>query len=165
MFRLHFLYLLQLLGLVLSQFFAPIQAKLLASVALVSILISGLALFISPSVYAQTEVSETLQLPAEEVARLREILNRPIDPNSLNQTKEELFKLKDNAAWRLGDMVKREEVLREWAQTSNDGKWTLRDYLAGTEKRAEAYAIGKELIEVMKFPPSAARIRITLANN
>ncbi|NDD13398.1 MAG: CHAT domain-containing protein, partial [Betaproteobacteria bacterium] len=92
-------------------------------------------------------------------------LNRPIDPNSLNQTKEELYKLKDNAAWRLGDMVKREEVLREWAQTSNDGKWTLRDYLAGTEKRAEAYTIGKELIEVMKFPPSAARIRITLANN
>ena len=128
--------------------------------------VGGMVCLLHPSIsLAQSDAPETLQLPAEEVARLREILNRPIDPNSLNQTKEELYKLKDNAAWRLGDMVKREEVLREWAQTSNDGKWTLRDFLAGTEKRAEAYAIGKELIEVVKFPPSAARIRITLAQN
>ena len=151
--------------LVLAQFFAHLLAKVLAVVAAVSVLILGLTLLTTPAVYAQTEASETLQLPAEEVARLREILNRPIDPNSLNQTKEELYKLKDNAAWRLGDMVKREEVLREWAQTSNAGKWTLRDYLAGTEKRAEAYAIGKELIEVMKFPPYAVGIRMTLAVN
>jgi CHAT domain-containing protein len=157
--------LLQRQELVLAKYFAHLLAKVLGSMAAVSALILGLALFTSSAVYAQNEASETLQLPAEEVARLREILNRPIEPNSLNQTKEDLYKLKDNAAWRLGDMVKREEVLREWAQTSNDGKWTLRDYLAGTEKRAEAYAIGKELIEVMKFPPSAARIRITLANN
>ncbi len=128
--------------------------------------VGGLVCLLHPSLsLAQSDAPETLQLPSEELARLREVLNRPIDPNSLNQTKEELYKLKDNAAWRLGDMVKREEVLREWAQISNDGKWTLRDYLAGTEKRAEAYAIGKELIEVMKFPPSAARIRVTLASN
>jgi CHAT domain-containing protein len=114
---------------------------------------------------AQSDAPETLQLPAEELARLREVLNRPIDPNSLNQTKEDLYKLKDNAAWRLGDVVKREEVLREWAQTSNDGKWTLRNFLAGTEKRAEAYALGKELLESIKFPPSATRLRSEMARN
>jgi hypothetical protein len=56
--------LLQLQKLVLAKHFAHLLAKLLGSVAAVSVLILSLTLLTTPGVYAQTEASETLLLQA-----------------------------------------------------------------------------------------------------
>ena len=120
---------------------------------------------LSTSAHAQDDEGQRLQLPADEVARLRTIIDTPIDPNMLKERKIELYRLKESAAWKLGEIQLREQFLREFAEVSDDGKWTLRDFLAGTEKRDEAYQIGLELIKTMKWPPSAVRIRTTVALN
>jgi hypothetical protein len=41
------------------------------------------------------------------------------------------YKQKHAAAWKLGDVVKQEEVLREWAQmdTDIDPRWRLMSFL------------------------------------
>ena len=114
---------------------------------------------------AQSVGDTALTLSAQEVTRLRAILDAPIDPNALNNKKIEAYKEKDGAAWRLGDLIKQEEILREWAQVDPGARWRLRDFLSGTPKRAEAYQIGHELIKEIKYPPAAVRIRATLAIN
>jgi len=40
-------------------------------------------------------------------------IEQPIDPNSLKATRVEAYKQKQGAAWKLGDAVKQEEILRE----------------------------------------------------
>lgn len=132
-------------------------------IATVATLVLGVAQMFSAQ--AQTVDGQQLQLPAEEIARLRKIIDTPIDANALNERKIEQYRLKESAAWRLGDARLREQFLREFAEISDDGKWTLRDFLAGTEKRDEAYRIGHELINKITWPPSAVRIRSTVALN
>jgi len=100
-----------------------------------------------------------------ERARLMAILNEPIAENMLHANKIELLKQKDAAAFKLGDQVKMEEVLRAWAAIDPNARWRLRDFLSMTAKREEAYAIGLELVQEIKYAPSAVRIRTTLANN
>jgi CHAT domain-containing protein len=130
-------------------------------------LLCGAALLVSAhsALLAQPMDEAPLQLPAEEVQRLRDILDRPVDPGASNTVKDELYRQKDSAAWKLGDNARHEVLLREWAQFSNDGKWTLRNFLANTEKRPEAYQLGRELIASNTWPPSAVRLRATLAIN
>jgi CHAT domain-containing protein len=147
------------LGLMMNKTLQTLVAPWLAACALT---MSALAL---PAAWAQDDEGQRLQLPADEVARLRSIIETPIDPNALKERKVEQYRLKESAAWKLGDMKLREQFLREFAEIADDGKWTLRDFLAGTEKRDEAYAIGHELIKTMKWPPSAVRIRTTMALN
>lgn len=129
-----------------------------------TLLVLGVSL-VGPLALAQDDEGQRLQLPADEVARLRVIIDTPIDPGTLKERKVELYRLKESAAWKLGDMKLREQFLREFAELGDDGKWTLRDFLAGTEKRDEAYTIGLDLIERMKWPPSAVRIRASMALN
>ncbi len=115
--------------------------------------------------WAQQADGAAVQLSGAEAQRLREIVAAPIDPQALLASKVEQLKLKDAAAWRLGDVVALEQILREWAAIDPNARWRLRDFLAGTDKRAEAYAIGHELVREIKYPPSAVRIRSTLALN
>ena len=114
--------------------------------------------------WAQLDEQAPLKLPEAERVRLQAILDTPIDQNSLLTTRANLYRQKDLAAVKLGDNSKREQNLREWAQFSPEsGKWSLFSYLAATEKRAEAYQLGNELIQIVKYPPSAVRIRVQLA--
>ena len=109
--------------------------------------------------------SSSINLSEQEITRLKTILDQPIDPNSLKSTLIEIYKQKEVAAWRLGDEVKREELLREWAQVDPGARWILRNFLSMTPKRAEAYQIGHELIKEIKYAPSAVRIRGIVASN
>ena len=106
----------------------------------------------------------SITLSEQEIAKLRAILDQPIDGNSLKSTLIEAYKQKDGAAWRLADVVKQEEVLREWAQVDPGARWRLMSFLAHTPKRAEAYQIGGGLIKEIKYAPSAVRIRSAVAD-
>lgn len=128
-------------------------------------LLLGGCMLLAQLALAQSVGDTALTLPEQEITRLRAILDVPIDPNALNSKKIEAYKEKDGAAWRLGDVVKQEEILREWAQVDPGARWRLRDFLSGTPKRAEAYQIGHELIKEIKYPPAAVRIRSTVAIN
>ena len=63
----------------------------------------------------------SLQLAPAERARLQTILDEPIPPGALNLTRNEIYRRKDLAAFRLGDNVARERVLREWAAIEDTG--------------------------------------------
>ncbi len=107
---------------------------------------------------------EGASLSPAEAARLREILDKPIDPTALNRTKSELHRQKDLAGFRLGDVVSQEKNAREWMLIEPvDGKWSLMALLYGTERKAESFRLGKELIAEVRFPPSAVRLRTTMA--
>ena len=122
----------------------------------------------SISAYAQNFDGMEARLSAEEKQRLQQLLDKQIEPTRSISSLVEDFSQKDLAAFKLGDVIKREANLREWSLLEppyNIGaKWRLMYLLMGTEKRAEAFSIGRELIQVEKFPPSAIRIRVSLAN-
>lgn len=117
------------------------------------------------AVWAQEEAQQALTLSAQETARLRAILETPIDPNALKATQIEAYKQKDTAAWKLGDLGRREAVLREWAAIDPIARWALRAFLSQTEKRAEAYELGHALIREYKWPADAVRLRCDLARD
>ena len=114
---------------------------------------------------AQTIEAPAIVLEPAEIQRLRDTLNTEIDPNQLNSKKVEQFKQKELAAVKLGDMAAREKNLREWMKVEEEGGWILRSYLANTERRAEAYELGHELIAKTNWPPSKARMSIYVAEN
>lgn len=116
-------------------------------------------------VWAQQADGEALQLSAQEQQRLRDIIAKPVDPNALVTNQIDQLKAKDAAAWRLGDIVAQEQILRDWAAIDPNARWRLRDFLSGTPKRAEAYAIGHDLIREIRYAPAAVRIRTTVAMN
>ena len=118
---------------------------------------------------AQELSEEKINLKSEEIAELRAIISKPIDPNSLNITKTELYRQKDMAAYKLGDVKAQENILREWASIPNldsniDARWTLMGLLFQTENRKEAFTIGEQIIKEIKgWPPSEVRIRTIVA--
>ena len=114
--------------------------------------------------HSQSIDEGSISLSEQETLKLRAILDQPIDPNSLKATLIEAYKQKDGAAWRLADVVKQEEILREWAQVDSGARWRLMSFLAQTPKRAEAYQIGAELIKEIKYAPAAVRIRSAIAD-
>jgi len=114
--------------------------------------------------HSQSIDEGSISLSEQETVKLRAILDQPIDPNSLKATLIEAYKQKDGAAWRLADVVKQEEILREWAQVDPGARWRLMSFLAQTPKRAEAYQIGAELIKEIKYAPAAVRIRSAIAD-
>lgn len=118
---------------------------------------------IGASAHAQLDSDGPGAMSEAERQKWQAILAQPIDANALNTTRNTLHRQKDLAAFKLGDAVAREANLREWAKIEEEGRWGLRGFLSGTEKREEAYVIGKELIQTVKWPPSAARIRLHVA--
>ena len=119
------------------------------------------------SIHAQNLDDEAIALSEQETARLRAILDQPIDPNALKATRVEAYKQKQGAAWKLGDAVKQEEILREWAQMDSDidPRWRLMSFLFFTPNRQEAYKIGADLMKEIKYAPSAVRIRSAIADH
>ena len=114
--------------------------------------------------WAQLNDQAPINMPEAERARWQAVLDAPVDPNGLHATRNIQYRQKNLAAFKLGDNTQRENILREWAQFNpEEGKWNLFSYLALTEKRSEAYQLGNELVQSVKYPPSAARIRIQLA--
>lgn len=119
----------------------------------------------SLGVRAQEESQQTLKLSEQETVRLKAILDAPVDPNALKAVQTEAYKQKDTAAWKLGDMGRREAILREWAAVDPNARWALRGFLSSTEKRFEAYELGHLLIRELKWPPDAVRLRCELARD
>ena len=120
-------------------------------------------LMVAGSVQAQLDADGPGAMSEAERQKWQAVLAQPVDPNALNTTRTVLYRQKDLAAFKLGDVVAREANLREWANIEEEGRWGLRGFLSGTEKREEAYVLGKELIQTVKWPPSAARIRLHVA--
>ena len=128
--------------------------------------IAGFALWLFATLGgAQIIDAPAIVLQPAEIQRLRDILNTEIDPNQLNSKKIEQFKQKELAAVKLGDMAAREKNLREWMKVEEEGAWILRSYLAGTERRAEAYELGHEIMAKASWPPVKARMGIFVAEN
>lgn len=130
------------------------------------ILNSGLLVLalMGSTTWAQLNDQPPINMPEAERVRWQTVLDTPIDPNGLNSTRNIQYRQKNLAAFKLGENNQRETILREWAQFNpEEGKWNLFSYLAITEKRSEAYQLGSELIQSVKYPPSAARIRIQVA--
>ncbi|MEY3871043.1 MAG: hypothetical protein RLZZ296_38 [Pseudomonadota bacterium] len=129
-------------------------------------LVCVLTLF-SQCVYAQIgDEAEAAVLSAEETVRLREVLDTAIDPDTLHLKKSALFRQKDLAAFRLGDIASRERNAREWMLVDPiDGKWSLMMVLSDTERKSESYRLGKELISDAKWAPSSVRLRVIVAKN
>jgi CHAT domain-containing protein len=126
------------------------------------------ALSLSPqSVQAQIgDIAEAVILSAEEMVRLRLVLETPIDPNMAATTKSATFVEKDLAAFRLGDIVGRERNAREWLLFDPEaGKWNLMIVLFGTEKRSESYRLGRALISEVKGAAKSVRLRVIIARN
>lgn len=121
--------------------------------------------FTAGMVHAQIEADGPSGMAEGERQRWQTILAQPVDANALNTSRTLLYRQKDLAAFKLGDAVAREIILREWAQFDEEGRWGLRGFLSGTEKREEAYVIGNNLIQTIKWPPSAARIRLHVATD
>lgn len=115
--------------------------------------------------WAQFSDTPPIKLDANEVQRLRQVLDAEIDANALNSNKIEQHKKKELAAAALGDSAAREKNLREWMKIDEEGAWILRNYLAGTERRAESYEIGLDLIKKARWPAAAARMRIFMADS
>ena len=137
--------------------------KYLLQIAFLAYLASGFNI----SLQAQTLDDDAIALSDQETAKLRAILDQPIDPNSLKATRVEAYKQKQGAAWKLGDAVKQEEILREWAQMDGDidPRWRLMSFLFFTPNRQEAYKIGGDLMKEIKYAPSAVRIRSAIADH
>lgn len=126
--------------------------------------LAGVCLALSWAAHAQPDTAIENTLPPAEIARLRAVLERPFDPSALTQMKSELHRQKDLAAFRLGDVVFQEKNAREWMQIEPiEGRWSLMATLAGTERRPEAYQLGKELLVQVRLPTLAVRLRSTLA--
>lgn len=105
-----------------------------------------------------------VRLSAQERERLQTILNKPIDENSLFSSRIVQHREKDLAAFKLGDVTRREENLRAWAAIDPlDGKWGLFSFLADTQNRAESYRLGHELANEQRWPPNRVRLRVQLA--
>ena len=119
-----------------------------------------LALAIAPSwAMAQSLEQAGIRLGADERARLQVILDKPIDPNSLNSNKIQLYRQKDLATMKLGLNKQREELLREWAQFDDEGKRNLRTLLIWSGQREEGFALGHQLIKSESNPIQSVRIR------
>ena len=125
------------------------------------------ALLILNTAYAQSaDEDSSIRLSEQEVTRLRAVIDLPVDTNALKTTRVQAYKQKHAAAWKLGDVVKQEEVLREWVQmdTDIDPRWRLMSFLFFSTKRQEAFHLGQDLVKEIKYAPSAVRIRSALAD-
>jgi CHAT domain-containing protein/Tfp pilus assembly protein PilF len=127
-------------------------------------LIVCLMTLVTSLAWAQFDDAIPIKLDPAEAQRLKQIVNADIDPNLLNASKIEIHKKKELAAAALGDSAAREKNLREWMQIDEEGAWILRGYLAGTERRAESYEIGLNIIKTDRRPPAVARMQIFLAD-
>jgi CHAT domain-containing protein len=129
---------------------------------------TALLLFCVFGIHAQDQNLDQagVRLSAQERERLQLILDKPIDQSSLFSSRVVLHRDKDLAAFKLGDVVRREENLRAWAAIDpQDGKWGLFGFLMDTQNRAEGYRLGRELVNEHKWPPNRVRLRIQLARN
>jgi len=118
------------------------------------------------SVQAQLIDEPVTQLSDVEILRLRRILDEPIDPSALNSAKSSLFREKDFVAFKLGDAISRESNARAWILVDPvDGKWSLMSVLADAGQRTQTYQLAQELMNEVKWPPSAVRLRAQTARN
>jgi CHAT domain-containing protein len=105
-----------------------------------------------------------VQISEQERTQLRAILDAPIDEKLLFSAQINQYRQKDLAAFKLGDMVAREAILRAWMKIDPlEGKWGLFTLLGDTSQRAEAYQLGQELLQEQRWPPTQVRLRVQLA--
>ena len=96
--------------------------------------------------YAQDAQISLGQLSREDEQKYQQILNTPVDPNTLNRTKINLFSQKDLAAIMLGNTNKREEILKDWSKLDDEGKLNLRKFYSAMGRFEEAIKVTDELL-------------------
>jgi CHAT domain-containing protein len=134
---------------------------------LIRLLSAGLVVFaslLSTAAFAQIEESP-IAFSEQETKRLLDMMNKPVDPGSLNNTKNTLWGEKSMAARLLGEHELEEKFLREWLLISGDSKpkWSLRELLWQKGQRQEAYQLGDELMREVTWPWGAVSLRVQLA--
>lgn len=135
------------------------QALLRKLLLLVGVVCAG-----ALSVQAQSLDQAGVRLAPQERERLQAILDKPVDESAMFSNRILVHREKDLAAFKLGDVVRREANLRAWAVIDPlEGKWGLFSFLADTQDRAEAYRLGQELINEQRWPPNRVRLRVQLA--
>ncbi len=129
-------------------------------------LIAALVLFFVVVAHAQSvDAFAGSKLSEPEAARLKERLRAPLAEGASPAQIEAYFKGMDAAALRLGDLLERERVLREWNQVSRsvDARWTYASYLINSEKVDEGFVQFEALIKDLKAPNEKVRARARLA--
>ena len=136
--------------------------RLSASVAFAVVFFASL---FTGSSWAQLEEISQLKLSPQETQRLQEVMNKPVDPGSLNSTKISLLKSKSDAARMLGDAVSEEKFLRELLPIGTDfhAKFALRELLWQLGRREEAYQLGEAITQEATWPPLAVTSRVELS--
>ena len=66
--------------------------------------------------HAQIDADGPSGMSEAERQKWQAIMAQPVDANALYTTRTQLYRQKDLAAFKLGDAVAREAILREWAQ-------------------------------------------------
>ncbi len=114
---------------------------------------------------AQLIDADPILLPAAEKQRLRALLDQEVNPNQLASRQIEQFQAREVAAVALGDMVARERNLRAWLKFDTEAAFPLREHLATTERRAEAYELAQMIIDTAFRYGEKARMSILMAEN
>lgn len=145
---------------------------LLRRALLLSLLLSSLpvlSLLAAPAraqeLAPELDTGPRLQIAPQERARLQAVLDAPVPRLSTPPALQEHFRVKDAAAFALGDNAAREAVLRQWqaALFDIDSRWTLASYLLGTENIAEGFTLFEDLIKDLRVPNQMVRARARLA--
>ena len=114
---------------------------------------------------AQFEDNSDRVLSEQETQRLTEVLNQPVDPNSLNLARAEKYREKVMAAQLLGDRVRTGQLLKEWLafEPTGDAKWKLVEWYWYSGQRDESLRLCAELIQERRDPTSNVRLRSQMA--
>ena len=119
------------------------------------------------NVHAQMGIdSSDLKLSKEEELRLRNIVDAPVDLNSMNLKLIQVYKEKELAASRLMDRKANEQILRDWLKItpSDQGpKIKLSELLWNKGEREESIKLGEEAITVSRWPSEKISGRVALA--
>ena len=115
---------------------------------------------------AQFDDASDLVLSPQETQRLRDLVNTPVDPNTLTMRQADLYREKQMAAIQLGDKEALDKIMTAWlaVEPNGDAKWNAVNWHWNNGRRDEAYRVGNELIQERKWPPQKVRLMIQMAN-
>jgi deoxyhypusine synthase len=103
-------------------------------------------IFHLPSLMAQDSEIGLSKLSTEEEQKYQQILDTPVDVNSLNTTKINRYSEKAVAAIMLGNISKREEILLDWSNIDDEGKFNLRVFYSMMGRFEEAIKVTDQLL-------------------
>jgi CHAT domain-containing protein len=112
------------------------------------------------------ELATLQKITPAEAQELRNLLQQPQPEGMTYSSLDQWYQARDAAAFRLGDPVERERVLRAWLAASPgiDPKWTLGSFLmSNSNNSAEGFALMEQVLAEQKHPVHMVRIRSRIA--